>query len=551
MNYKEAARNFVENEQQFHLGAIPTEQSNPLTRGLSAVIKKSTTEGVKMLLSADERIAGVASACFKTSEFARMVEDIQRAIETRHMVLLSSVGASGRLALQLDSSWRKFWQELGAKLPLHARAFVEIADCVNSIMTGGDRACVRSVENFEDYMTFGAQQVADAGVGEGDVVLALAECGLSASIIGSAIEADERACATYYLFCNPEAILCQHLERARAVFAREKIVKLPLYVGPMAVAGSTRMQVTTIELLVAGAALELGSWAWLQKNLTADELCSIHTHALTPQTYADEFERLVKQLSTDNALCGIADAIDYEYDTYRQGGLITYCAHAYLQDVFTDTTERQPTFTLPPYRKVGDTDSPVSWAYAKDPLYPSGVAWQHVLRRPVKGLDWVRADYLRMGAAQTITEHPPAVGSDELSYYLIGNEDDPARYSRHPARLICVSVNRSAETDSLAWYRLMLPKFDGGIRLEMGEVTESDAVDHAIRIPIPITHTLMELPTHLMVKLVFNLLSTATMAKMGRVWSNWMTQVLPTNKKLIDRSIRIIAELARIPYETA
>ena len=41
------------------------------------------------------------------------------------------------------------------------------------------------------------------------------------------------------------------------------------------------------------------------------------------------------------------------------------------------------------------------------------------------------------------------------------------------------------------------------------------------------------------------------MAKMGRVLSNWMIQVLPTNKKLIDRSVRIIAELAQIPYERA
>ena len=54
-----------------------------------------------------------------------------------------------------------------------------------------------------------------------------------------------------------------------------------------------------------------------------------------------------------------------------------------------------------------------------------------------------------------------------------------------------------------------------------------------------------------MVKLAFNVISTATMAKMGRVWSNWMIQVLPTNKKLIDRSTRIIANIANIPYEQA
>jgi len=56
---------------------------------------------------------------------------------------------------------------------------------------------------------------------------------------------------------------------------------------------------------------------------------------------------------------------------------------------------------------------------------------------------------------------------------------------------------------------------------------------------------------HLLVKVAFNCLSTGTMAKMGRVYGNWMVQVLPTNKKLIDRSSRIIANLANIPYEQA
>ncbi len=53
MNYKEASRDFIENEKQFHLGVIPTEQSNVLTRNLSATIAKDTKAGVAMILSAD------------------------------------------------------------------------------------------------------------------------------------------------------------------------------------------------------------------------------------------------------------------------------------------------------------------------------------------------------------------------------------------------------------------------------------------------------------------------------------------------------------------
>ncbi|MBR4428102.1 MAG: hypothetical protein IKS78_02005, partial [Clostridia bacterium] len=58
-DYKAAARDFIENETQFHLGKIPTEQSNPLTRGLSSIIKKDTKAGVRTILAADKYIPEV------------------------------------------------------------------------------------------------------------------------------------------------------------------------------------------------------------------------------------------------------------------------------------------------------------------------------------------------------------------------------------------------------------------------------------------------------------------------------------------------------------
>ncbi|MBR5752221.1 MAG: hypothetical protein IKX84_07500, partial [Clostridia bacterium] len=386
----------------------------------------------------------------------------------------------------------------------------------------------------------------------GDVLVVLAECGLSSSTVGSAIQGDELGVSTYYFYCNPKDVLCEHLERARKVFAREGIHFVPLFAGNMAVAGSTRMQVTTIELLVAGAALEVAAWKWLNKHLDADELAAVGLTALEPESYSDEFEKLVARLGSGEALEGMAKAVEYETETYTAGGLITYITHAYLQDILTDTTERQPTFTLPPFRRTDDHTSPISWAYAKDPLYPSSIAWQHIIRRPIKGLDWTKEDYIKMGAAQNILDNPPKVGSEELSYYDLGWSDDESRYSRHPARLVLVDTDGlSANRGCLDWFNSNKTKFDGALALRLGDIPAGSISENEIRVPLKLPHTLMELMTHVAVKLAFNLLSTATMAKMGRVWSNWMIQVLPTNKKLIDRSTRIIAELAHIPYEQA
>ena len=565
-NYKEASKDFLENEKQFHLGVIPTEQSNPLTKNLSATIAKDTAKGVKTILSADKYIAKKAREQFNTPEFEAFVADIKRCMDERKKVVFSSVGASGRMAIQMDGAWRTFWQGLVDKIPAHRFEFLEMAEVVSSFTTGGDRALVRSVENFEDYMTFGARQVDEAEMGPGDVLVALSECGLSASINGSAVRGYELGCKTYYLFCNPEKILRTHLDRARKVFEcldeyeknKKKgidngkyIVKIPLFVGNMAVSGSTRMQVTTVELLAAGAALEVAANRWLQENLTEQELSVIGKEVISLNDYADAFESLNKQLSSGKALKGLAKAVDFEVETYTNKGLVTYITHDYLLDIMTDTTERQPTFTLPPFKKFADPTTEVSWAYIKDPLYPNEVAWQHVFRRPIKGLEWTVEDYVQMEASQDIINNPPKVSGAEVLEYVIGNEDDPSRYSRPHCKLILIDINGSATPEIVAWYKKELVKYAGGVVIRFGQIPAAKIDKDEIRIPVELPRTCTDILYHLLVKVSFNALSTGTMAKMGRVWGNWMIQVLPTNKKLIDRSTRVIANLAKIPYEQA
>ena len=565
-NYLEASKDFLENEKQFHLGVIPTEQSNPLTKNLSATIAKDTAKGVKTILSADRNIAKVAREQFNTKEFAAFVDDIKRCMDERKKVVFSSVGASGRMAIQMDGAWRTFWQGLVDKIPAHRFEFLEMAEVVSSFTTGGDRALVRSVENFEDYMTFGAKQVDEAEMGPGDVLVALSECGLSASINGSAVRGYELGVKTYYLFCNPEHILRTHLDRARKVFEcldeyqanqaagidnGKYIVKIPLFVGNMAVSGSTRMQVTTVELLAAGAALEVAANRWLQENLTEEELKVVKGEMISLDQYADAFESLNKQLSSGKALKGLAKAIEMEVDTYSQNGLVTYITHDYLLDIMTDTTERQPTFTLPPFKKFKEQTDNLSWAYIKDPLYPNEVAWQHVFRRPIKGLEWTVKDYIEMEASQDIINNPPKVSGAEVLEYVIGNEDDPSRYSRKVSKLVLIDINGSATPEIVEWFNKEVVKFSGGVVIRFGQIPAAKIAKDEIRIPIDLPRTCTDIMYHLLVKVAFNCLSTGTMAKMGRVYGNWMVQVLPTNKKLIDRSTRIIAALAQIPYEQA
>ena len=52
-------------------------------------------------------------------------------------------------------------------------------------------------------------------------------------------------------------------------------------------------------------------------------------------------------------------------------------------------------------------------------------------------------------------------------------------------------------------------------------------------------------------KLIMNTVSTGTMAKLGRIRSNYMIHLNISNKKLVDRACRIISELCGLSYEEA
>ena len=52
-------------------------------------------------------------------------------------------------------------------------------------------------------------------------------------------------------------------------------------------------------------------------------------------------------------------------------------------------------------------------------------------------------------------------------------------------------------------------------------------------------------------KMILNMLSTGAMIRIGKTYENYMIDVRMMNEKLIDRGCRIVAEIAKIPYEEA
>jgi len=547
LSVQEQVEHFINNEKQFHLGALPTEQSNPKTKNLSQTFQQSTPKGVQLLQSVDRDVVTMLDSVLNSQEFDTMVSTCIEALQNNRKLIFSGCGATGRLSILLESMWRKFFIELKQQQAEHSEVLDVLENQVFSIMTGGDYALIRSVESFEDYSEFGKQQARELNIGKGDVLIGITEGGETSSVLGTIIEAKDSGAATFILFNNPADILCEHVERSKAVIMDPDVTVLDLYCGPMALAGSTRMQATTSEMLVAGIAMEQVLIAVLkEKNITIPD-----SH-LAIQDYTHDFKKLLDELEKAESVKVMADCIEFEEDIYNENGLITYYADKYLLDIFTDTTERAPTFMLPPFRKHDDLTAQSSWAFVKNPCYSTHDAWLNILGRKTRCLDWTTSLYQTMRAPETIASDPPQLNQTELFKFLVGNEDDPSRFTTETNAAVAVYTANECNAEYFEKFTSAFTAASKNFQQQKSIQIGGSAAENAdYHIPCTIKNTPLDIWEHIAVKLVLNTVSTGTMAIMGRVEGNWMAWVESSNKKLIDRSTRLISEIGNVSYKEA
>ena len=73
---KAKARDFIDNEKQFHLGFLPTEQSNPITATLEEDFKRSTLAGVQCLQRGDRQIPITMRHVFAGEKYRKLVDSM-------------------------------------------------------------------------------------------------------------------------------------------------------------------------------------------------------------------------------------------------------------------------------------------------------------------------------------------------------------------------------------------------------------------------------------------------------------------------------------------
>lgn len=518
---RELSRDFLENEKQYRLGFVEAEQSNPKTKGLGEITVKDTEAGVRMLLSVDADLVPLFEKTLLSPAFDRFLSEIIQTLKSKGRIFISGCGASGRLSMRLEASFREAVRAYAKENP----AALAYENSVLEIMTGGDFAIIRSVESFEDYTVLGCAQAQDLGVKAGDLLIGVTATGETTSILGTAKQALANGADVWMVICSDPESIKGKLSRVDEVFLHERCESLYLKCGGMALTGSTRMQSSTIEQAVIGAALELALGTLLKENYSVSE---------NKKALAEGFSECISLLLAKENIETAVRQIEAEAALYKNGGLVTYFAEDYLLDVLADTTERTPTFTTPPFRPQKRRGEPLSWAFVKNPNLDTVSAWRACFERVPRCLERSEQEYRALGIKEQDIKKIPRITLDALYEYEIGNEPD---------------AERKGENTLAAW-------------VGFGEEVPAAFYERAKRFGAALTWTVretalltvkteMKLFEHLAMKLMLNAVSTLTMAKLGRIRGNYMVHLNISNKKLVDRATRMIRDLCGVDYETA
>lgn len=200
---------------------LPTEQSNPASRGLD---KRPLKDLVAVICRED---AVVPRAVAKEApRIAKAAEYAAAALAKGGRVVFVGAGTSGRLGV-LEA----------AEIP---PTFGTSPSSVKAIMAGGRAAVFKSKEGAEDDAKEGARRVRQEA-SRGDLVVGIAASGVTPFVRGALVEARRLGCKTAFVTANN-----------RAVAGIADVVIAP-HTGPEVLAGSTRLKSGTAAKLVLNA----------------------------------------------------------------------------------------------------------------------------------------------------------------------------------------------------------------------------------------------------------------------------------------------------------
>jgi len=205
---------------QIDLSQMITEGRNPASQNIDEL---STEAMLRVINEEDKKVALAVEVI--VPQIAQVVDAITTAFSKGGRLIYCGAGTSGRLGI-LDAS----------ECP---PTFGTPRSQVVGLIAGGHTAILQAVENAEDNVEQGAQDLKDIDFNANDVLVGIAASGRTPYVLGALAYAKQQGAFSAALTCNPNSPMSQAAD-----------VALTPVVGPEVVTGSSRMKAGTAQKLV-------------------------------------------------------------------------------------------------------------------------------------------------------------------------------------------------------------------------------------------------------------------------------------------------------------
>lgn len=212
---------------------LTTEARNPASEDLDGL---SAADIVRLINSEDAKVAGAVAS--QAEQIAHSIDIIADRIGSGGRLIYIGAGTSGRLGV-LDAS------ECPPTFNTHPSQVV-------GIIAGGYKALTTAVEGAEDRPEFAVEDLKNAKLTNGDVVVGIATSGRTPYVIGGLEYAQSIGAYAIGVSCNRDSKMAAYCD-----------ICITVVVGPEVVSGSTRMKAGTatkmvLNMLTTGAMIRLG-----------------------------------------------------------------------------------------------------------------------------------------------------------------------------------------------------------------------------------------------------------------------------------------------------
>ena len=547
------SREFVAMKPYVTLGGMTTELPNPHTNNFSEVLNKNTAAGLEMLAGVEDSVNRVFQALPENKEFQRFVEEATERAMKGHRIFLLGVGSSGRAGIDVEAKWREYWRNVRENEPAKWQEVVKkapnIEDAVVYEMGGGSGAITRAVEKMEDGPK-AIKYLKDHNFTKEDILWLISASGSAPfNLYAGNYAVDELHSTNVRFLCCSEAESMTPASKALVKKIGEKNV-LRLIPGPQAITGSTRMQAGTITLLGAGAMM-LAAAKNIKEDITGNQEAYLKEVAGRYPSIIDAIKQAAGQ-----AVRGLAAIADIGAKVLREGNFLNPTDSVADKGHITFVTGREsgrataidgvelvPTFgvakPLWPGEKGKTSEVWTVIGDRADKPFTNQDAWEALcggkLRPDEEEFGLEKIDNIKIGGQEAFDRRNTGDGNLVVGV-LMGKETSEFKGS-FTEKALNDARARGARTALIVIHDT---KKRGTLPAEVSAA--GAACDSFVSLDVQEDEFLLNQSAAL--KATLNILSTATMGKLGAIYGNIMIGMHPSNNKLKNRIINIILRLS-------